>query len=292
MRVLGRRVSPSIRPTLRLPGLLCLGLAVLLFAGLASAGIAFAASGPVVSHVNAKSGPVAGGNTVTITGKNFMAGGKSTVKKVLFGTKVAKKLHVKSATKLTVSAPKHAAGMVDVFVVSTSGSRSAKVAADRYTFMAPLPTITLLTPATGPTAGGTSVTITGTDFKGATAVDFGVLPAATFAVVSNTSITATSPVNVAGQVEVSVTTAAGTSEPATADWFTFTAPASPSNAPTVTAVGPSTGVAGSSVTITGTKFTGATSVLFGAAAATPFSVNSDTSITATVPPGVGIVDVS
>ncbi len=291
MTIRGRRVHSSSRPALRLPGVLCLALAALTIASLASASFAFAAASPVVSQVRANSGPVAGGTTVTITGKNFKAAGKSVVKKVLFGTKAATKLHVKSATKLTVVAPHHAAGTVDVYVVGMSGSKSAKVAADRYAFMAPLPTITLLNPVTGPAAGGTAVTITGANFKGATAVSFGVLPATAFSVVSGSTITATSPVSVAGQVEVSVTTAAGTSEPTSADWFTFSAPPAPSSAPTVTAVSPASGAAASTVTITGTKFTGTTSVIFGAAAAPAFTVVSDTSITATVPDGVGIVDV-
>ena len=57
--------------------------------------------------------------------------------------------------------------------------------------------------------------------------------------------------------------------------------------PAVTGVspgsGPSTG--GNTVTVTGTGFTGASAVAFGTVPATSFTVNSDTSITATVPPG-------
>ena len=50
-----------------------------------------------------------------------------------------------------------------------------------------------VSPNSGPGAGGTSVTITGTNFTGATAVTFGGTAATSVTVVSATSITATSP---------------------------------------------------------------------------------------------------
>ncbi|MEP6947017.1 MAG: choice-of-anchor Q domain-containing protein, partial [Acidobacteriota bacterium] len=75
---------------------------------------------------------------------------------------------------------------------------------------APAPTVTLVAPANGTTAGGTIVTITGTDFTGATAVSFGGTAATSFAVNSATQITATTPGHAAGAVSVLVTTATGT----------------------------------------------------------------------------------
>jgi len=65
--------------------------------------------------------------------------------------------------------------------------------------------------------------------------------------------------------------------------------------PTVTNISPNSGTtAGStSVTITGTNFTGATAVKFGTTSATGFTINSATSITATSPAGAaGTVDVT
>ena len=76
----------------------------------------------------------------------------------------------------------------------------------------------------GPTTGGTSVTVTGTAFTGATAVHFGTATA-TFTVVSSTSITATAPAGT-GTVNVTVTTAGGTSA-TSADKFTYDAPRPP-----------------------------------------------------------------
>ena len=88
----------------------------------------------------------------------------------------------------------------------------------------PPPTVTGVSPASGPTAGGTRVTVTGTDFTGATAVRFGA-SAASFTVTSPTSITATAPVNAAGTYDVTVTTPSGTSATLAADQYTYIAPA-------------------------------------------------------------------
>ncbi len=60
------------------------------------------------------------------------------------------------------------------------------------------PRVTSLTPLSGPSAGGTAVTLTGTGFTGTTAVSFGSQPANSFTVSSDTQIVATAPANVAG----------------------------------------------------------------------------------------------
>jgi hypothetical protein len=72
------------------------------------------------------------------------------------------------------------------------------------------PTVTNVNPNTGPTSGGTSVTITGTNFFVVTAVNFGSNPAASFIVNSSSQITATSPAGT-GTVDVTVTAGGGTS---------------------------------------------------------------------------------
>ena len=130
------------------------------------------------------------------------------------------------------------------------------------------------------------MTITGTGFTGASAVDFG--PAAgTIVTVSATTITAYSPAGT-GTVDVTVTTPNGTSATSPADQFMYVA------APTVTGVVPTSGPAGGGtfVTITGTGFTGATEVDFGTTPATDVTVVSATTITAESPAGTGTVDVT
>ena len=131
----------------------------------------------------------------------------------------------------------------------------------------------------GPVAGGTSVTITGTGFTGATAVTFGSTNATSYTVNSATSITATSPTRSPGIVNITITTLYGTSATSSADLFTYAA------VPAVTGILPTAGsiLGQTSVTITGTGFTGATAVTFGNTNATSYTVNSATSITATSP---------
>jgi hypothetical protein len=144
-----------------------------------------------------------------------------------------------------------------------------------------VPTVTDVSPSSGSTAGGTSVTITGTDFTGATAVSFGASPAASFAVNGSTAISAVSPAEAAGTVDVTVTTGSGTTATSASDRFTFVAAAAP---PTITAVSPTQAAVGSTIAVTGTNFGGATSVrLNGRSAA--YTVVSSSRLTFTVPQG-------
>ena len=89
-----------------------------------------------------------------------------------------------------------------------------------------VPTVTAISPTSGPEPGGTSVTITGTGFSttsGATTVDFGTNAATGVSCSSTTSCTATSPAG-SGTVDVTVTTSAGTSATSSSDKFTYNAP--------------------------------------------------------------------
>ena len=88
--------------------------------------------------------------------------------------------------------------------------------------IATAPIVTGITPTAGSLAGGTAVTITGTGFTAATAVDFGGTAATNFVINSATQITATSPAGT-GTVDVTVTTAGGTSADSSADKFGYMA---------------------------------------------------------------------
>jgi hypothetical protein len=142
----------------------------------------------------------------------------------------------------------------------------------------PAPRVTSKTPGSGPQ--GSTVTITGTGFTGATLVHFGTLPAVQSTVLSDTSISAVTPAIRTGTVNVKVTGPGGTSSTSTSDRFTFVV------IPRVTGLTPSQGTAdgGTSVTITGVNFTGATAVAFGGVPAS-FKVVSDKSIVAVAPAG-------
>ena len=93
-------------------------------------------------------------------------------------------------------------------IASDGGLSSATSAA--FNITAAPPAVSGIIPASGPTTGGTSVTITGTNLANATAVDFGST-AATITSDSATQIVATSPVEPAGTVDVTVVAAGGTS---------------------------------------------------------------------------------
>jgi hypothetical protein len=89
----------------------------------------------------------------------------------------------------------------------------------------PVPEIVAISPSSGPTAGGTAVTITGHDLSGASAVKFGAAAASGFTVGSSSEIAAVAPPSAnPGPVDVSVTTVGGTSAASAADRFTYTAP--------------------------------------------------------------------
>jgi hypothetical protein len=232
---------------------------------------------PVVKKVKPATGPVAGGGVVKIKGKQFVK-----VKKVLFGTTKSTSVRVKNPRKLIVVAPPHAAGTVTVRVVTKAG-KSKRTSKAWYTYFGtpPVPApfaVTSLTPTSGPVEGGTTVDITGTGLAGATAVSFGGT-AAVFTVLSSTALRATSPAHAAGAVPVTVHTPLGVSAP-----LTFTYEAVATSPPVVVLVSPLTGTeaGGTAVTITGSGFSGATAVTFGDDAAT-FTVDSDTSISATTP---------
>jgi IPT/TIG domain len=83
------------------------------------------------------------------------------------------------------------------------------------------PAVTSISPVTGPTAGGTSVTITGTGFVGTNSVKFGSTNATSYTINSATSITAVAPAGSAGSTDIRVATATGTSANTAADDFTY-----------------------------------------------------------------------
>ncbi len=231
---------------------------------------------PTVSSVSPTYGPTAGGTPVTITGTNFTG-----ATAVDFGTTPVNSIHVVSDTTITTVSPA-GAGTQDVTVTIPTYGTSATSAADYFTFG--VPTVSALNPATGPTTGGTSVTITGAGFVAGSTVDFGTTPATTVSVVSPTRISAVSPAG-AGVANVTVTNASGPSTTSVA--FTY-------GAPTVSGVSPSSGptTGGTPVTIFGTDFVAGSSVDFGGSAGTSVSVTSPTTITAVSPPGAGVVNVT
>ena len=113
-------------------------------------------SGADGESVSPNNGSTAGGTAVTITGTNFAAGAT-----VTFGAAAATNVVVVNSTTITATTPAGSAGAVTVTVTNPSGQSGSL--ASGFTYVAP-PTVSSVSPNNGPAAGGTAVTITGTNF--------------------------------------------------------------------------------------------------------------------------------
>jgi hypothetical protein len=83
------------------------------------------------------------------------------------------------------------------------------------------PVVSGISPSSGPTTGGTLVTVTGTGFTGATHVKFGSVAATSFTVVSSTEITAVAPAQATSRRNIFIITPGGTSASVPADLFRY-----------------------------------------------------------------------
>ncbi len=236
---------------------------------------------PVVTHVVPHHGRPAGGTTVTIIGDYF-----SGATKVDFGANAATGVSVFSSHVLTAKSPA-GSGVVDVTVTTPLGT-SKTTPKDQFRYNSSLPAVTHVNPHRGALAGGTAVTITGSNLSGATAVDFGSNPATSVSVITSHLITATSPMGT-GTVNVTVTTPGGTSLADTGDRFTYT-----DVGPVVSHIAPhhGTSAGGTAVAITGHNLSGATAVNFGPNSATNVRVVSGKVIVVRSPAGTGTVDIT
>jgi alpha-tubulin suppressor-like RCC1 family protein len=115
----------------------------------------------------------------------------------------------------------HGESTLPLPVVGLSGVTELSAGAYHSLANSPPPTISKVAPRKGPATGGTSVTITGANFTRATSVEFGSVSAASYTVNSSSSITAVSPAEAPGLVDVTVTTPNGTSAVSPADRFRF-----------------------------------------------------------------------
>jgi hypothetical protein len=237
-------------------------------------GPAQTAPAPTVTSISPTSGTTAGGTAVTIAGNGFLTGAAVTI-----GGTAATGVTVASSTSITATTAAHTAGAGNVVVTNTDGQSGTLTNGYTYTSPNPAPTVGGISPTSGPVAGGTAVTITGTGFLSGATVKLGGTSATNVTVVSATSITATAPAHAAGAVSVVVTNTDGQSGTLT-NGYTYTNPA-----PTVTSISPTSGTTagGTAVTITGTGFLTGATVTLGGTSATNVTVVSATSITATTP---------
>ncbi len=109
----------------------------------------------------------------------------------------------------------------DLYLYQQEWSNAAEGCEQRTGTVLLAPTVTKLAPKSGSSAGGTVVKITGTNFASPATVKFGGVAATEASVNSSKSITAVSPAEVAGTVDVTVTTAGGTSATSKKDHFKY-----------------------------------------------------------------------
>ena len=156
---------------------------------------------PIITGITPASGPDTGGTTVTISGTNFENGAT-----VLFGKTAATASTFVSGSQLTAVSPAEtvtAPTAVTVQVTNPDGQVGSL--SNAFTFLAP-PTITGLSPTSGPDTGGTTVTISGTNFENGATVLFGKTAATAVTFVSSTDLTVVTPAASApGPVSVTVT---------------------------------------------------------------------------------------
>jgi len=226
---------------------------------------------PVISYVTLNAGPLAGGNTVSIVGNNFLAGAVATIG----GTPCAGPTI--TPTNITCPIPAGVYAAASVNVVVTNLDTQSVTLVNGYTFRG-APTVTSISPNAGALAGGTSVTVTGTGFVTGAAVQIGVVSCASVNVVSSTTLTCTTTAQGAGNYNITVTNL-DTQNGTLATSYTYQA------APTVGSISPTAGplAAGTTITITGANFvTGLTATVGGIACTSPTYV-SPTSMTCVSP---------
>ncbi len=228
---------------------------------------------PTVSSISPNSGSAAGGQTVTISGNNFVAGSTSVQFDAAHQGPAATNVNVISQTSLTCTTPAHNAGTVDIKVTSTGG---AVIKSSYYTYIA-LPAFTSVAPNMGPVSGGTNVTITGSDFASGATVTFAGTAATNIVVVDSATITCTTSAHVSGTADIAITTAGGTGTGSSA--FVYLA------APTVVSVSPNVGTiaGGTAVTITGSAYVNGVTITFDGITATGVVVVNTTTLTCITP---------
>jgi hypothetical protein len=222
--------------------------------------------------IASSTGKASGGDLVTITGSGFVPGSTS----VSIGGVPATNVLVNSATSLTATTGAHDASSTPVdLVVTVNGLSTTFYSAFTY-----VPGISSVTSGSGPTAGGTTLTITGYGFiAGQTSVNFGTQSGTNVTVTSSTSLTVNTPAAAAGAVDVSVVVNGATRT--FVGGYTYVAPI------TFTSISSPNGLTtgGDTVVITGSGFlSGKSSITVdGIAAATPTVNSTGTTLTFVTP---------
>jgi hypothetical protein len=205
-------------------------------------------SPPVILKLSPNHGPGAGGKAIKIGGADLTG-----ATEVRFGTQGVA-FTVKNSKTITATVPPALTlGTVPVTVTTPEGTNEVTPASE-YTYEAEFPAVEELSPGSGPATGGTTISLKGEGFVGASKVDFEGIPAASFEFVNDSEIIVVSPAHSVRKVSITVTTPQGTSP--TTGRTCKPVPKFEFVHPTVTSVEPKSGplAGGTPITITGTGF--------------------------------------
>ena len=239
---------------------------------------------PTVTGIVPANGPSSGGTPVTINGTDFQSGATATIGGVpLTGVSVT------GPTTLSGTTGAHAPGSGNAVLVFNPDSQSATCACT-YTYdPAAAPTVTAISPANGPSAGGTVVTITGTAFQPRATATIGGVALGAVSVLSDTALSGTTGAHAPAAANAVIVTNPDTQSASCTCTYAYDASAAPSVSSISPASGPTTG--GTAVTISGASFqTGATATV-GGVALTAVTVTSTTLTGTTSAHAAGTVSV-
>jgi hypothetical protein len=229
---------------------------------------------PAITSVLPTSGSQYGGTIVSINGSNFVSGAT-----VSFGGVPSSTVNFSNSTLLVATSPSNSPGVVTITVQNPDGQIGAR--SNSFTYLAPPPQVTGISPTSGSTAGGTFVAITGTNFVNGATVRFANVNATSVNFSNSTLITAVTPARSAGSVNVRVQNPDGQADTLGNGYTYLVLPPPPAIVSVTPTNGPATG--GTFVTITGSNFVIGLSVKFGGSNATSVNFSNSTLITAVTP---------
>jgi hypothetical protein len=238
-----------------------------------------APSQPAVGSVTPSSGPTSGGTVITITGSSFVSGAT-----VYVGGASATGVTFVSSTELRATTPPGTAGPQALQVVNPGGLSATLTNGFSYTSTSVRPSYGSVSPTSGPTSGGTVLTISGSSFVSGATVRIGGVNATSVTFISATQLRATTPPGTIGGKSVQIINPGGLSA-SRANAFYYTSGSSAQ--PAIGAVSPSSGSTsgGTVITITGSNFVSGATVSIGGVNATSVTFTSATELRATTPPG-------
>lgn len=253
-------------------------------------GFTYNASPPTLMSITPNTVPLGGGLKVLLSGKGFLAGATVSIAGAAVATSFV------DDTLLFVTVPPHAAGAVDVTVTNPDSQASTLVGGLTYAdiTLGNAPTLTAVSPARGPTTGGTMALLIGTNFVQGTRVLFGSAQSTAVTIMNDTRLSAVAPAGMAGAVDVTVITPDGQSGQLV-QGFNYVDPSQLGASPILVSVTPANGLAtgGTQTVLTGSGFQTGMLVFFGGYSASAAATQNTGIATATTPPGPsGVVNVA